>query len=135
MRIFDAPTREKCIIQRQRTNTPLQALVTLNDTQFVEAARFFAERMLREGGDSPKDRVTYACRLATGRNPSDKAANVLVKAYEQELDIFQKNPDRAKTLLAVGDKKRDASLDAAEHAAWTIVASMILNLDATLTKD
>ncbi len=134
MRIFDAPTREKCVIKRQRTNTPLQALVTLNDPQFVEAARFLAERMMKEGGATPQERIEYAYRLATSRRPRPAVASVLLEAYQQELTVFKKESERAETLLAVGDRKRDATLDAAEHAAWTIVASMILNLDETITR-
>ncbi|MEK6236880.1 MAG: DUF1553 domain-containing protein, partial [Planctomycetales bacterium] len=134
MRIFDTPTREKCVIRRQRTNTPLQALVTLNDPQFVEAARFLAERMLNEGGDTPRSRIQFAYRAVTSRMPHDKVVDILLESYQKELKKFQENKDQATKLLGVGEGKRDEALDAAEHAAWTVVASMILNLDDFLTR-
>jgi hypothetical protein len=134
MRIFDAPTREKCVMQRQRTNTPLHALVTLNDPQFVEAARVMAQRLMTSEAKTPEDRIRLACRLAAARLPSSKTLGVLLEGYKEELAFFKKQPESAKQLLAVGESKRDEKLDAAEHAAWTIVASMIFNLDETLTK-
>ncbi len=133
MTIFDAPSREKCAIRRSRTNTPLQALVTLNDPQFVEASRFLAERVMKAGG-SLDNQIAIAHRLATGAKPSDATMNVLKEAYAEEYAAFKSLPDSANKLLAIGDKKRDEILDAAMHAAMTIVASMILNLDATLTR-
>jgi len=134
MRIFDAPTREKCAVRRQRTNTPLQAFVTLNDPQFIESARLLARRMMIEGGQTPESRVAFAYRLATAQRPGKVALGVLVRAHEQELAEFRKDAKRAEALLGVGETKRDMSLDTADHAAWTIVASMILNLDECLTK-
>ena len=134
MRIFDAPTREKCVIQRQRTNTPLQALVTLNDPQFVEAARVLAQRIMTAKIAGPEDRIRLAYRLVTGRLPSSKTLGILLDGYQEELEYFKQQPEGAKQLLSVGESKRDEKLDAAEHAAWTIVASMIFNLDETLTK-
>jgi hypothetical protein len=134
MRAFDAPTREKCVIQRQRTNTPLQALVTLNDPQFVEAARAFAQRIIREGGASPDERIRFAYRLTTGRAPNDKTLALLRAAYERELATFTAEPKRAEELLKVGESPRDAEINAVEHAAWTVLASLLLNLDLTLTR-
>jgi len=132
--IFDAPTREKCTLRRSRTNTPLQALVTLNDVQFVEAARALAQRVLREGGQRTEDQIVLAYRLATGTRPASAALDLLLQAYRDELQVFQADAERATKLLAVGESKRDEALDAAEHAAMTVVTSMILNLDATLTR-
>ncbi|MEM7313737.1 MAG: DUF1553 domain-containing protein, partial [Planctomycetota bacterium] len=134
MAIFDAPSREKCTIRRSRTNTPLQALVTLNDPQFVEAARAFAERVIKDGGDSTADQVALAYRMATSVKPTNETLDVLMQSYRTELAVFQAVPERAKQLLSVGESKRNEELDAAHHAALTIVISMILNLDETLTR-
>lgn len=135
MQIFDAPTREKCTIRRARTNTPLQALVTLNDTQFVEAARHFAERMIHDGGRTTDDRIAYGFRLATARRPSDTERTVLVDMLSDALERYKNNAESAKSLLAVGESTRDEALEIAHHAAWTIIASSILNLDETLTRE
>ncbi len=131
--IFDAPTREQCALRRSRTNTPLQALVTLNDPQFVEAARKLAERVLLTPG-STEARITYAYRLATGVRPRADILAILTSAYAEELGVFRTDGERAKALLAIGESPRAEKLDAAEHAAMTVVTSMILNLDATITR-
>ncbi len=132
--IFDAPSREKCAIRRSRTNTPLQALVVLNDVQFVEAARALAERVIKHGGLTLRDRIATAYRLSTGVQPRPAAVEELVAAYHDELAIFRGDAERATTLLKTGESPRDESIDVAEHAAMTIVASIILNLDETLTR-
>ena len=132
---FDTPTREKCVLQRQRTNTPMQALVTLNDEQFVEAARHFAQRILKSGRPDFHSRLDYAFELATARSADELRRSVLRAAYDEQLATFKKEPERAAQLLAMGESKRDESLDAPKHAAWTIVAAMILNLDETITKE
>ncbi len=134
MALFDAPTRDKCQLRRSRTNTPMQALVTLNDVQFVEAARMLAERSIHEGGDTVAERIAHAYRLATSVKPSPRTLKLLEGIYAEELKVFQAAPERAKQLLASGESKRDEKIDANEHAAMTIIASMILNLDQTLTK-
>ena len=130
---FDAPTREKCIIQRQVTNTPLQALVTMNDEQFVEASRLFAERILLEGGAAFEDRLHHAFRLALSKMASPVQLKALKAMHERQLKVYREDPDRAEALLAVGDHQRTASLDVAELATWTLIASAILNLDEVLT--
>ena len=132
--IFDTPTREKCVMRRSRTNTPLQALVTMNDPQFVEAARALARRAMREGGKTPGEWITYAHRLATALRPRASTLALLERTYREELAVFQGAEDRARGLLSVGESKVEETIDAAEHAAMTIVASMILNLNATLTR-
>ena len=134
MMIFDAPTREYCVVRRPRTNTPLQALVLLNDPQFVEASRAFADRILREGGKSTASRIAFAFRQATGRAPGADEAKVLEGVLKQQLAEFSKDTEAAKKLLAVGAFQADASLAPGELAAWATVASMILNLDETVTK-
>lgn len=134
MALFDAPTRDKCQLRRSLTNTPMQALVTLNDVQFVEAARMLAQRTIHEGGDSVPEQLTYAYRLATSVQPTPGTLQVLQQIYDEELKVFQAEPERAKQLLANGETKRDETIDVNQHAAMTIIASMILNLDETLTK-
>ena len=135
MRTFDAPTREKCVVKRQRTNTPLQALVTLNDVQFVEAARNYAQRILHHGGDDFSSRLNYAFRLATARDADEVRQRSLRGLYEGQLQAFREEEKRAEELLTFGESKRDPDLDPAELAAWTTVASVILNLDEVLTKE
>jgi Protein of unknown function (DUF1553)/Protein of unknown function (DUF1549)/Planctomycete cytochrome C/Concanavalin A-like lectin/glucanases superfamily len=132
---FDAPDREKCTARRTPTNTPLQALVLLNDPTYVEAARALAQRMMKEGDSSPVDRVDFAFRLATARLPSPAEREVLVGSYNEQLQDFRTHRDDAAKLVAVGASKYDSRLDPSELAAWTTVASMILNLDETITKE
>jgi mono/diheme cytochrome c family protein len=134
MLLFDAPTREYCVVRRPRTNTPLQALALMNDLQFVEASRAFAQRILLEGGRSVNDRLAYAFRLATARRPDGEELRLLREALEQQLAQYRKNSGAAEKLLSVGAFKASESLDRSELAAWTTIASMILNLDETVTK-
>ena len=133
MIIFDAPSREKCVVQRARTNTPLQALVTLNDPQFVEAARVMAERLLTSETDNGR-RVDLAYRLCVSRPASPDERRVVLELLADQKSRFKASPETAKQLLAVGESARDESLDMQEHAAWTIICQMILNLDETLTR-
>ena len=136
MATFDAPSREACVVRRARTNTPLQALVLMNDVQFVEAARFFAERIMREGGDSPESRLSYAFRLATARRPNQQELDVVQRVFQAQLAVYQSDVEGAKKLLDVGEKKSDLSkYDASELAAYTMATSLILNLDETITKE
>jgi hypothetical protein len=132
---FDTPTREKCVLQRQRTNTPMQALVTLNDDQFVEAARHFARRILKSDGKTFADKLNFAFEWATGRPADQLRIDVLKKFYDEQSKVFQDDPKRADELLSVGESPRDAKLDPYAHAAWTLLASMILNLDETLNRE
>ena len=134
MSTFDAPSREACTVRRARTNTPLQALVLMNDTQFVEAARHLGQRLMEEGGARPEERIIHGFRLATARQPSDKEIAVIQKLFEDQLASYRKNPEAALKLITVGDSPRSEKLDPAEHAAWTIVGSVLLNLDETVTK-
>jgi mono/diheme cytochrome c family protein len=132
---FDAPSRENCTVRRARTNTPLQALTLMNDKQYVEASRHLAQRMLMEGGATPEARLDFAFRLVTARHPSLGEAAVLSKVLAKQTEIFKANAEGAKQLLDVGDAKRNEALDPAEHAAYTMVANMILNLDEAVTKE
>ncbi|MGI9429489.1 MAG: PSD1 and planctomycete cytochrome C domain-containing protein [Bythopirellula sp.] len=131
---FDAPNREICVVQREITNTPLQALVMLNDPTFVEAARFLAERMIREAS-SIEDRARLGFLLATARQPTQQELQILVDKFRWHLAEFTADLKSAEQLLRVGDAARDSTIPPAEHAAWACVASMILNLDETLTKE
>lgn len=131
---FDAPSRETCVARRARTNTPMQALVLMNDEQYVEAARRLAERMLRNGKSSD-EQIAYGFRLATARQPASDELEVLQKHYEAHLAHYQTQTDEAVKLLSVGESARDTSLEAPVHAAMTMTANLILNLDETVTKE
>ncbi len=134
LNLFDAPEREFCVVRRSRTTTPLQALALLHDPTYVEAARHFAERILTHGGATTDERITFAFRAAIARKPTAAEVKVLRDTFEQQLAAFRKNPEAAAKSLKVGESPRNEKLDAAEHAAWTAVARMILNLDETITK-
>jgi len=131
---FDAPSREKCTARRSQTNTPLQALALMNDPTYVEAARALAQRALLEGGKDTRSRIVYAFRLATARQPSGKEVGVLNDLLNGRMKSYRKDPQAARKLLSVGESPRDRRLDPSEHAAWTTLASVILNLDETVTK-
>ena len=132
---FDAPDREKCVSLRSRTNTPLQALAMINDPTYVEAARALAERMMNEGGRDPARRIRHGFRLATARVPNRPELNILLDAARQQLRNYRKDKKAAAALLAVGESSSEKNRDVSEMAAWTTVASMILNLDETITKE
>jgi hypothetical protein len=134
MSIFDAPSREACTVARARTNTPLQALVLMNDVQFVEAARHFAERVMHEGGKTDQERAAWAFRLATARRPNENELKTLLSAYRAHLAEYKSNEEAARKLLSQGESPRDEKLPVAEHAAWTMLCSLILNLNETVTK-
>ena len=134
MAIFGTPSRDKCIVRRAETNTPLQALVTLNDEQFVEAARFLAQRVLLEKRDSLDEQIVLAYRLLAGTKPSPKTLSLLKTTFIEEKSIFLTKAEEAKKLLSTGEKKRDKSIDVASHAAMTIVCGIIMNLDEALTR-
>jgi len=153
MTTFDAPSREICAVRRIRTNTPLQALVTLNDPVYVETAQAIARRIMREGGSNPVERARYALRLATGRPATDEQIASLTSLYEAEIKHYKADAkaagemsgeaaklaaEKAKPVdsaTAKSQAKNDTpSPDFAEAAAWTVVANVLLNLDAVLTR-
>jgi hypothetical protein len=134
MIVFDAPDREFCIVRRSTTNTPLQALTLMNDPIFVEAARQFAERVMREAGPSPDARLPYAFRLATGRIPDERETQILREKFSEMLAAYQKDEASARQLVTVGASPRDPAFPVSELAAYTAVANMILNLDEVITK-
>jgi len=132
--LFDAPDREKCTARRAVTNTPLQALALLNDPTYVEASRALAERTLRSGGKSDQARIDFAFKLATARTPDSQERAVLLDSLKEFRSSYAQDRANASKLLAVGEAKADAHLAPRDLAAWTTVASMILNLDETVTK-
>jgi hypothetical protein len=134
MNTFDAPSRESCTVRRERTNTPLQALLLLNDPQYVEAARGLAVRTIREGGDDVAARATFMLRTALVRDPTGEEVADLAAAYEDELAHYQANAEAAVKLAAVG-QPMGAVVDPAELAAWTVTANIVLNLDEVITKN
>ena len=134
MATFDASPRETCVVRETRTSTPLQALALMNDVTFVEAARVFAQRMLREGGEAPKDRICFAFYHATSRNPKAVELKILSAGLWRHLDFYRQDAKAAKALIGVGESPVPKGIDAAELAAYTLVASLILNLDEVITK-
>jgi hypothetical protein len=134
MEIFNAPNREICAARRERTNTPLQALVTLNDPQFVEAARRLAERALREGGESDAARVDFIARWIVARSFNDEERSIVATSLAALLEHYRAHPDDAKKLIVTGASKPDEKLDPVALAGWTMLANQLMNLDEVLNK-
>ena len=134
MSTFDAPSREICAIRRIRTNTPLQAFVTLNDPVYVEAAQALARRVVAEGGSTTEDRVRFALRLCLARPPASKEVAALVALYQTERDHYANDRPAAVALATEPLGPLPAGSDPAEMAAWTTIANVLLNLDGVLTK-
>ena len=131
---FDAPNREVCTLRRVRTNTPLQALVTLNDPVYIEAAQSLARRMIAQGGTSPAERAQYGVRLALTRPATDLELQRLVRLFEQTREKLAKSPDEARKLATDPLGPAPAGVDVVELAAWTVVGNVLLNLDETIMK-
>jgi hypothetical protein len=134
MDAFDAPTRDTACTRRQRTDTPLQALVTMDDPQWVEASRALAERLIRQAGKQPEQRIQYLSELVLSRDPSPQMASVLEQSLTQMQEHYAADPKAAHDLIAVGEKPHDPAIPPPELAAWTMVVSEVLNLDETLNK-
>jgi hypothetical protein len=134
MATFDAPSREICTMRRVPTNTPLQALVTLDDPAYVEMAQALGRRIVREGGMTTAQRVRYALRLALARPPQEAQVGPLVALHDRELARYRKDTDAARKLATDPLGPLPEGMDAAEQAAWTVVANVLLNLDGVLTK-
>jgi hypothetical protein len=132
---LDAPSREVCTVRRERTNTPLQALVLLNDPTFVEAARKLAERVTHDCGDDPVSCITRAFELVLGRKPNANEAEILANEYERQHASFAEDASAAKALLTVGESPRDDKLDAVDQAALTNVSLIILNMDEAVCRN
>lgn len=136
MLAFDAPAREECTAERPRSNTPLAALVLLNDPSYVEAARVFAERaMLQDDNDAVEEAVNWMMHEALGRNPSQDEVRVLAELFSSQLEEFNVDPKRAEQLLNIGLSSPAEGLEPATLAAWTMVVRGILNLHETVTRN
>jgi hypothetical protein len=134
MDAFDAPTRDTACTRRQRTDTPLQALVTMDDPQWVEASRALAQRLIEQGGKQPEQRIKYLSDLVLSHDPSPQMESVLQQSLSQMQQHYTADPAAARDLVAVGEKPRDPAIPPPELAAWTMVVSEVLNLDETLNK-
>jgi hypothetical protein len=131
---FDNASRQYCAVRTLRTNTPLHALTTLNDVQYVEAARALAQRVMLADQDD-KARLDHAFRLILARHPKADESSLLLQRLEYLKTQFSEEKDSAAKLLAVGESKRDEKLPAIDHAAWTALCELILNLDEAITKE
>jgi len=132
--VFDTPDRTLCTVRRVTTNTPLQALATLNEEQLLECARLLATRTLQEPGDESQ-RLTMLFRRATGRKPSEADLKTLQVGLAQFIERYRKMPEDAVTLLKQGTSPVPEQIDKAELAAWMLIANTVLNLDESLMRD
>jgi hypothetical protein len=135
MLLFDVPSREACRVQRARTDTPLQALALMNDDTYVEAARVLAQRMIREGGTTPEQRLTFAFETVLARPPTREELLIMTAALAKRLERYRKDPEAARALVMTGESRKPWSLDWAEVAAYTVSASTLLNLDEVVNKE
>lgn len=134
MTVLDAPDRAFCVVNRQKTSTPLQSLLLLNEPQMVEAARLLAERMLKEGGKARDQQLDYGFRLLTSRHLLAEEQQLLQQLFDEEYERFRQEPGAAEALLQVGDHPRDRTLPLPELAASTVVANIMMNYDEVYTK-
>lgn len=134
MMIMDAPSRESCVVRRERTNSPMQALMLMNDPQYFECARGLAERAMANAGPTPRDRVTWMLRQCLLRQPLASEVSGLVQDYEVFREAFQRDPQAAAQVVAVGELPPTTAVPADELAAWTMVANVLLNLDEVISK-
>ncbi|HET6423690.1 MAG TPA: DUF1549 and DUF1553 domain-containing protein, partial [Planctomycetaceae bacterium] len=132
---FDGPNREQFCTRRERSNTPLQALQLLNDTQHFEAARAFGARMIAEGGATPAERIRFGYRATVSRDPDPTELQVVQAALEQYLNRYQQDVAAAKAVVSVGESPKPATMKEAELAAYTLVGNLILNLDEAVTRN
>jgi hypothetical protein len=135
MSIADAPSREECRVRRERTNTPMQALMLMNEPQYFEAARRLGELAMKQGGETPEAKAKWMLHSVLGRQPeADELADML-GLYHDSLSAFRSEPEAAKQAIAIGESKADASLDPAELAAWAMVGNLVMNLDEVINKN
>jgi hypothetical protein len=132
---FDAAGREACVVRDSRTNTPLQALDLMNDVTYLEASRKLAERVMKERRAGPEDRLDLAFRLTVARRPTPREVSLLREALASYLDVYRGDPGAARKYLSQGESPRDEELDVSELAAYSTLASLILNMDETITKE
>ena len=135
MTLFNMPSREVCVVKRNRTNTPLQALALLNDVTYVEASRALAEEMIDHGSTDLADQIAYGFQKTTSRRPTEAELSTLTNGHNRRLKRFQSDPDSAKALIKEGESKPSPAIDPAQLAALTTTASILLNLDETITKE
>ncbi|MFN0100648.1 MAG: DUF1553 domain-containing protein [Bryobacteraceae bacterium] len=133
--IFDAPDREKCVARRSVTNTPLQALVLMNDPTYIEASRVLAQNVLLEAGGDPSKRLTLAFRRVTGRAPDTREAKLLGELAAKQMARYSRDVKAAQALIEIGNTPVDKKIPAVELAAWTNVATVLLNMDEAMTKE
>jgi Protein of unknown function (DUF1553) len=131
---LNAPSRESCTVRRERTNTPLQALVTLNDVQYVEAARRLAQVTLKEGGSETDARLTFLAKRLLSRPFRSEELPIVRASLDGLLAQYKAKPEEARKLIAVGESKADPALDPTLLAAWTMLANELMNLDEVLNK-
>jgi hypothetical protein len=134
MTTFDAPSREICSVKRVRTNTPLQAFVTLNDPVYVEAAQALARRIMKEGGTTLEERVRYGLKLCLSRPATEAQVKPLLELFQNEWERFRNDATAAKAMATEPLGPLPQGLDTAEAAAWSVIANVLLNLDGVLTK-
>ncbi len=132
---FDAPNREQSCTRRERSNTPLQALQLMNDIQHIEAARVLAQRMIAQGGSAAEERIAFAYQTVLARSPDAQDLESLKGQLTKHLARYEQSPDDATKLITQGQSKPPTELITPELAAYTLVASTILNLDETLTRN
>ncbi len=132
---FNAAAREVCVVRTETTNTPLQALTLMNNKLFIEAARCLAERIWLTTKGNPELAVQAGYRLAVGRDPAPAELQIMGKTHQNFLSHYSANPAEAKLLLAVGERQRDQTIPVVEHAAMTMIANILLNLDETISKE
>jgi hypothetical protein len=132
--VFDAPSREFCCERRARTNTPLQALVTLNDPAFVQPAAALARRILTESNGTLVNRAKFAFRLVLARDPTSAEISQVIELYRENLELYERDRTAAKAMVILEPIKGAALIDQAELASWIVIANVLLNLDETVTK-
>ena len=135
MKAMDAPSREECTAKRPRSNTPNAALALLNDPTFVEAARAFAARIIKEKKGTPEERVQFAWKTVLSREAKNEEVALLVSLFKESEKEYAAHPEDAKKLLEVGLASSDESLDPLELASWTMVSRAILNLGETTIRN
>jgi hypothetical protein len=134
MTTFDAPSRESCTVRRERTNTPLQALLLMNEPQYVEASRALGERGLKQSAMTDEERIEYLFRLVIARRPTETERAALLAELADLRMHYQSNPEAAQKLVRIGETRPMESMDPAELAAWTLIGNTLLNLDEAVTK-
>ena len=135
MNTFDAPSREECRVRRERTNTPLQALLLMNDPQYVEAARYLADRTIESNSDGDRVSVHWMFTRAMGRPPTESELAVVIRDLDAHRAEFASNKDSATALVSIGETPANSKHDPVELASWTMIANLIMNMDEFVTKN